>query len=196
VPQRVGSPPYEALSYAWGSLDNLQQVTLRDVSEGHDHTLNDDGEAGLHAEAVSTVSVTQNLAATLRHLRNIDALRILWVDAICIDQKNLEERSQEVRRMGDIYHLASRVVVSLGTSKSCTEMAAEIMEQLGAPSAESIKRCCYNCTFSRKEQVGLMDLMARPWFSRLWIWQEVCKAREAILVCGSKRLRGILSQNQ
>ena len=63
--QVASSRPHEALPYAWGSLNNLQQITLRDVGEGHDHALNDNGEAGLHAETVGTISVTQNLATAL-----------------------------------------------------------------------------------------------------------------------------------
>ena len=68
-------------------------------------TINCDGQA---------VEVTRNLADALRRLRWVDRARILWADAICIDQGNLAERGHQVRLMEQIYRKAERVLIWAG----------------------------------------------------------------------------------
>lgn len=80
-------PRYKALSYAWGSSDNLEDIYV-----------------GTSDEYV--LSVTQNLACALQCLRYEDRPRTLWIDAICVDQANLTERSSQVQRMTDVFKLA------------------------------------------------------------------------------------------
>ncbi|KAH9207025.1 heterokaryon incompatibility protein-domain-containing protein, partial [Leptodontidium sp. 2 PMI_412] len=78
------TPDFEAVSYTWGSDDN------------------------------PTLPVTQNLAEALPHFRYEDRPRVLWIDAICVDQENLMERGHQVKRMSDIYSNAAKVFVWLG----------------------------------------------------------------------------------
>lgn len=85
---------YDALSYVWGSTDNPVTITVRSALLTED----------------SSLSVTQNLAVALKHLCSSNTPRTLWIDAICIDQKNMQERSEQVLRMNDIYRMATRVV--------------------------------------------------------------------------------------
>jgi hypothetical protein len=94
-------PAFEALSYAWGS-DSYHHVVYVDSPT---------------AEGVSpmTMSIRKNLANALSHLRYADRDRVLWIDAICINQHDLQERGLQVPRMTDIYKYANRVVVWLGT---------------------------------------------------------------------------------
>jgi hypothetical protein len=94
-------PAFEALSYAWGS-DSSHHVVYVDSPT---------------AEGVSpmTISIRKNLANALNHLRYTDRDRVLWIDAICINQHDLQERGLEVPRMTDIYKYAKHVVVWLGT---------------------------------------------------------------------------------
>jgi hypothetical protein len=86
------NPPYEALSYCWGDQSN--PVTIR-------------------CDA-STIPVTQNLYAALLRLQKKQETRTLWVDAICINQGDDSERTQQVRQMKDIYQAVSRTLVWLG----------------------------------------------------------------------------------
>ncbi|KAI8225327.1 Heterokaryon incompatibility protein 6, OR allele [Colletotrichum sp. SAR 10_96] len=97
--------PYEALSYAWGSTDQSETITAN-------------GQI-LH--------VTKNLYSALEHLRQKEN-RILWIDAICIDQTNLQERGHQVGQMSDIYRQADQVLVWLGPSTYETKV---LMESLG-----------------------------------------------------------------
>jgi len=80
-------PQYEALSYVWGSAANPASCKV--------------GQSGNR-----TIRITENLAVALPYLRYTDRARILWIDAICVNQSNLAERSQQVRLMANIYKLA------------------------------------------------------------------------------------------
>lgn len=87
---------YEALSYTWGASTRGEKVLID----------------GKH------INITDNLADALRHLRPSGCGRTLWIDAICIDQHNLDERAQQVRIMGRIYAQAACVLVWLGRGAS------------------------------------------------------------------------------
>ncbi|KAI1430737.1 heterokaryon incompatibility protein-domain-containing protein [Xylaria sp. CBS 124048] len=76
-----GEPEYEALSYVWGPPHFSQQILV------DKHPL----------------KITENLECALRHLRQASSPRILWVDAICIDQASTAERSHQVTLMRAIY---------------------------------------------------------------------------------------------
>ncbi|KAF2686157.1 hypothetical protein K458DRAFT_208860 [Lentithecium fluviatile CBS 122367] len=89
---RRASHLYECLSYVWGSPENKQRIFVNDAC----------------------LDVTRNLHSALIHLRDSDLPRVMWVDAVCIDQENLKERGQQVQFMALIYAYAAKVVVWLG----------------------------------------------------------------------------------
>jgi hypothetical protein len=95
---------YEALSYTWGSPRSPGTILLNKVP----------------------FLATENLEAALRCLRQPDESRILWVDAICINQLDLAERSQQVGLMRRIYSQASNVVIWLGSR--CHKDASAFLE--------------------------------------------------------------------
>lgn len=96
---------YEALSYTWGSKHTTDTILL-------------DGKPCL---------VTSNLNDALRRLRHPDESRILWVDAICINQQNDTERSQQVGLMRRIYSQASKVVIWL-RSRKCDKRVCKFLD--------------------------------------------------------------------
>ncbi|KAF8858588.1 hypothetical protein BDZ45DRAFT_590981 [Acephala macrosclerotiorum] len=77
-------PRFEALSYVWGNPHPRQTV----ICNGQPH------------------SMTPNLALPLRRLRSLDTARIVWIDAISVNQEDLGERSQQVQLMRTIYNQA------------------------------------------------------------------------------------------
>jgi hypothetical protein len=97
--------PYEALSYVWGDPKDPVPIKV-----GQDD-----------------LTVTRNLHAALLHLRYRYFERILWVDAICIDQENLRERGEQVQSMAKIYGSANRVVVWLGEATADSDQALEVI---------------------------------------------------------------------
>ena len=66
----------------------------------------------------------------------------MWIDAICIDQSNLKERSEQVRCMRLIYQKARRIVVWLGEADAQSTLAMDTLERLG-PRQDNITRFCW-----------------------------------------------------
>jgi hypothetical protein len=83
---------YEALSYVWGSQEDTVVIKIDEQS----------------------FRVTRNLYSALVHLRDRSVQRVLWVDAICINQMDSAERSQQVMLMGTLYRSANQVNIWLG----------------------------------------------------------------------------------
>ncbi|KAL5421551.1 hypothetical protein PMIN04_005513 [Paraphaeosphaeria minitans] len=106
TPKRT-SHLYECLSYVWGSVEDKQTIQV------------DDAE----------LAVTKNLDGALRRLRDPDLNRILWVDAVCINQYDLGERSNQVAIMAMIYAYANRVVLWLGEEADGSKEAMELLRK-------------------------------------------------------------------
>jgi hypothetical protein len=91
---------YDALSYAWGDPVYSESIQVCE---------------SLNVEQVSQyLPITRNLFEALLRLRLDDAPRTLWIDALCINQDDLEEKGNQVARMGRVYREASQVIVWLG----------------------------------------------------------------------------------
>ncbi|PVH77480.1 hypothetical protein DL98DRAFT_367783, partial [Cadophora sp. DSE1049] len=86
------APPYEALSYVWGELNLSDYV----ICNGQ------------------IISITRNLGIALRHLRCRGETRVVWIDALCINQDDADERSSQIKLMRQVYTRTWRVVVWLG----------------------------------------------------------------------------------
>ncbi|OCK73181.1 HET-domain-containing protein, partial [Lepidopterella palustris CBS 459.81] len=93
------APAYTALSYVWGSEEDAAIVQIDGVD----------------------FRVTQNLKDALLHLQMPDQERLMWVDALVINQSDIPERNEQVPRMRDIYASAKSVVIWLGKGNSNLE---------------------------------------------------------------------------
>lgn len=102
-------PDYEALSYTWG--DPTVKVPIR-VNE-------------------NVLQVTPNLNNALRHLRRRNEKRVLWVDAICINQDDLGEKSYQIPFMGEIYSRTTNCLAWLGLETAHTKQAIATALALG-----------------------------------------------------------------
>ncbi|KAF5581096.1 heterokaryon incompatibility (het-6OR allele) [Fusarium pseudocircinatum] len=83
---------YSALSYVWGSSQATETIQI----DGHDH------------------NISINLACAIRHLRDERNSVLVWIDALCINQRDIGERSSQVAMMRDIYASAQYVIVFFG----------------------------------------------------------------------------------
>jgi hypothetical protein len=169
------SPVYEALSYTWGEREErenpslLRQITL-------DRT---------------PFRVTQNLADALYHLRLKDYDRHLWVDAICINQGDPDERNNQVQQMARIYQLAKHVHVWLGPENDKSLIAMKFLKRVDTKVRQYVK---YHSDEEEKKELEAIhvyikehhdnpenrstwDAIERLWqrnyWSRIWIIQEV-----------------------
>jgi Heterokaryon incompatibility protein (HET) len=117
-------PKYEALSYTWGTELSKKHIKMN----GH------------------RFHVSSNLFDALLNLGNLDVERTFWIDAICINQKDIDERNSQIQLMPFIYKRAETVVVWLGGDLD-----------------------------------RLFDLRESEYWKRLWVIQEVAKARKLIV---------------
>jgi hypothetical protein len=174
---------YDALSYVWGSAENLKSITIVGTCTN---------------PRSGQLPVTENLAVALRHLRKQHEIRTLWIDAICINQKDLTERSTEVGNMGKIYKKACRTLVWLGPEEENSSLAAHLLQSIPKdvyqraacwmirPRSETYEKI-YSLdkfTSSKASWVAFSKLCCRPWFSRLWVYQELHLSKVATAVVG------------
>lgn len=174
-------PPYDALSYAWGDRSKSRTVYFENRS----------------------IPVTESLFSALRRLRYQDRNRVLWADAICINQDRFHEKNHQVALMGKIYSEAQQTLVWLGeesdeVSRGAFDFASRLdsflsnnlhgyrdrqseFSRLPIPS-EVASRLRTTWIPELYERLG--PLFNKPWFGRLWVVQEVILARHVELILG------------
>lgn len=165
---------YMALSYVWGSSEESNTLIYLDGPP---------------------FPVTPNLHAALKRFRHRNRRRMLWVDAICINQHDNNEKSHQVSRMKHIYQEASCVLMWLGPEDQDSQIAMDwlcdlddamlLTDEPGFPPAlirpyQSIARAELSAALSK--------LLDRAYWSRLWILQEAVVGRHSLLCCGSCRV--------
>lgn len=179
VVRLVDGPVYDALSYTWGDESHRRYISVND----------------------QRFSVTSNLWTALRYLRHTSETRCLWVDAICINQKNVKEKNFMVSQMHLIYHNSKRVIAWLGDSTLKSEQAFRFLAKYmseGPPlgdDQEGWQAVVENSKPMRNVDLStwdaLLDIFGRPWWNRAWVVQEVsCSRAGWTLMCGSSELSG------
>lgn len=167
---------YEALSYVWGPPSSTEKIYC----------------------AGKTLPVTQSLSAALQRFRMPSAPRTIWIDQICINQANLEERKHQVALMTRIYKNAKKVLIWLGPddtglasdardlTRQISNLYQDIPERLSLwfPSDEDLEACRLPKR-SSPEWTALERFCQLPYFDRIWVIQETVMASDAVLVWGS-----------
>lgn len=158
---------YDALSYVWGDQSSKTTIFL-------------DGEP---------FEITANLHWALRRTRDLHVKRVLWADAICINQLNLQERSQQVAMMGSIFSNARRVLVCTGDPPN--DGGDEDVLTLMYVFALLWSRHGYIPTIKEDDPLwtdprwrSVATFMQLPWFRRAWVIQEVGLARDPRVLYG------------
>ncbi|KAF7886448.1 hypothetical protein EAF00_010551 [Botryotinia globosa] len=164
---------YEALSYVWGTLAG--HVPIQVCGE--------------------SFKATSNLELALRHLRYRDRSRVLWVDAVCINQLDIPERNSQVKLMGSIYETAHQVVVWLGEEESGTKESIELIHRMaGNHKLHWMDLTPMEDDNPRPElgtdRLNLFMFFRKPWWTRMWTLQEMAKAKSLTFICGSYVISG------
>lgn len=184
------SVQYEAVSYAWESLEKPHSINIRNVGD---------------------IAITSSLFDTLRHFRYAHRPRTLWIDAICIDQNNVPERNQQVAKMADIFSAPTAVLVWLGPGEITDTLAFATMDVHKLENWDSryfvdIKTlhdslCAYKESYALSrsslkadEDIAIAALRAiltisqAEWFLRLWVVQETTDLTKVKYFRGSHEL--------
>ncbi|KAI1375136.1 HET-domain-containing protein [Hypoxylon crocopeplum] len=181
-------PSYEALSYVWGDSINRKPIRV-------------DGR---------TVEVTQNLFFALRRLRSTKSPRVMWVDAICINQDDKKEKSAQVAMMGTIYTCCEKATLWLGEDMDALRNAGcssrppmslharrafELLRILGQDRHYNELPCYISTDHDHSLRVhpdfrahfkGLGVVFDAPWFTRIWVVQEMALPGEVEFVFSSE----------
>lgn len=177
-------PQYETISYAWGPLHETETVFI-----------NND----------SCLEITRNLWSALDAFRHKSEPMVLWADQICIDQHNLLERRRQVALMQIIYSQARNTVIWLGQPDAIGALAFDFIEKVSKLNidqktiwqigidivrfSEAVILAQHQelKTFIERERRGLRalsKLLRRPWFARMWCFQEVVVSKKLLYFCG------------
>ncbi|KAH7141061.1 heterokaryon incompatibility protein-domain-containing protein [Dactylonectria macrodidyma] len=167
-------PDFEALSYCWGDKLSLETVLVN----GHNHP------------------VTTNLYGALQRLRYNDKPRRIWVDAICINQKDDNEKAHQVNLMKYIFTTAISTTLFIGdyedddtplenvmedirpSSHAGVEAAFSLIRELGDKHLWYLDRCDEalvppnSLTVWYRNTYAIHSLISQPWWSRMWTVQE------------------------
>ncbi|KAH8596886.1 heterokaryon incompatibility protein-domain-containing protein [Bisporella sp. PMI_857] len=174
------SQKYVAISYAWGNPTTTHQIQC-------------DGKE---------LGVTANVIDLLKNIRHSNEDKVIWIDALCIDQSNIEERTQQVKLMWQIYSKADSVIVWLGANRDEPSILSSFLLKLSRAFREFKRRqsledqpepVISDAEILKKtgtlptspEWIAVKRLFERQWFHRLWVIQEVALSTDQIFWYGN-----------
>ncbi|KAJ4377423.1 hypothetical protein N0V83_000248 [Neocucurbitaria cava] len=141
---------------------------------------------------------TTNLYHALRMLRAKE-IRKIWIDAVCINQQDREEKSQQIQRMRSIYARAKRVVVWLGPESPNSNLAMHLLGILSKPPNITSSDTSYQMALKERSisapsgpfaeaWKAFDDLFAREYWQRAWIIQEIAASGDILICCGQESI--------
>lgn len=176
---------YETVSYAWGNAHERAPIKVDDFC----------------------MSVPASSVQVLRRVRNRHTTRLVWIDAICINQADNEERGQQVALMGEIYTNTVRNLIWLGEEDHDTSRAVDAMKAIRrdidvrCQGRSDLRHILYASGSSRLvsgmgprvsrsrlsvgiDEEALSHFYKSTWFTRLWVCQEAALPPESICYKG------------
>jgi hypothetical protein len=150
---------YSALSYVWGDDHDRRPIQLNGVN----------------------TTITANLEKALKQLRAGKKATKIWVDAICINQRDNTEKSHQVQMMGEIYkHANIRTVLWLGDAENDSHEALQLIA-----TADAQFFVDYDPSAASPALQALKILLKRAWWKRMWVVQEMMLSPNPVLKCGA-----------
>jgi hypothetical protein len=153
-------PVYETISYVWGDATQRGVILLDD----------------------SVLDVPASSEEVIRRMRLVDRHRVVWIDAVCINQNDVQEKNQQVAMMQDVYALSSLNLVWLGSIEGAIGLkeAVRIILSDFRHCTEDFARVYDFHLYKPRTRVDLTPLAAvarSRWWTRLWIVQEASLVR-------------------
>lgn len=161
---------YDALSYVWGDMTETVSITVN----------------------TQAFDIHKNLDTALRYLRREKGRRLLWVDAICINQHDEDEKNCLVAGMSDIYQQANFVIAFLGPGLEHSRLFDFCNDVTADDAVDTFRGFQAMLDRYGEERIiaELIHLLNRPWWSRAWIIQELAYAQsDPLIMYGNKYTR-------
>lgn len=133
------------------------------------------------------VSITRSCQDVLQRIRNRFYTKCVWIDSLCVDQDNVQERGHQVQLMPHIYTRAKKTYVYVGPTTSKDE---SILEALATGRVEHVWSAD-----GEPFGVTLNNFLRRPYFFRVWIIQEIALSPNPVILCGEKEFPWSVLQN-
>ncbi|KAK9773324.1 putative Heterokaryon incompatibility domain-containing protein [Seiridium cardinale] len=195
---RTGSYPFTALSYFWGEGEPIHDITITSYKRPDKKLkkLSTKRRAAIQFEKrkswcpSGTVYVRSNLFVALKRFRHKRDVRMMWIDALCIDQDDKNERSAQVKKMHELYLHATNVCIWLGDGTGDNAPNPEdcfkfLKKMLDLKNLDCLLDQGTNDTSELvRNTANIVCLMCNKWFSRRWVLQELALARKAEVVYG------------
>ncbi|KAI3316589.1 hypothetical protein HD806DRAFT_423915 [Xylariaceae sp. AK1471] len=173
-------PEYDGISYVWGDLHDVVSITCDGIS----------------------TNITTSLHWALVRVRLLDRPRVVWADALCINQNDTQERNRQVTLMGHIYAKARFVLACMGQdAQDAAHQVASLVNQyepilvrigdsdvyreFDSPDMRRFWGHVVGADGHVERWRHLGDLLQRSWFRRAWVLQEVGLAKDPRVVYGS-----------
>lgn len=158
-------PEFTAVSYTWADSDGNRSLS----------------EEIFLGDWWIPLPITPNCAAALNRLRSGHQAQTFWIDSICINQVSTEEKSHQVRLMRDIFSRATSVTIFLGADEDTQD--ARLLKR----TSESLfySGCQEDIIWDAlRDHVAVRALFDRPYWSRVWVVQEVLLSKKATVLLG------------
>ncbi|KAJ5031873.1 heterokaryon incompatibility protein-domain-containing protein [Bipolaris maydis] len=172
----ISSQGFDAVSYCWGDPKSTHIIYFKNFTHGH----------------LPSLTITAKVDSMLRHLRKPHKQRRLWIDAICINQADAEEKTLQVPLMRRIYTAALKVHVWLGAGETFDAQAAFMYLKRIVVADEVEKETVFLPNQFRKDCAAtrstLQQLFLNPWFTRRWVLQEIALAHEITVHYGHDKI--------
>lgn len=170
-------PAYIAVSYVWGDPSIVGHFESH--SEGHKRGLP-------HNKGVFDI-INTILAQ--------DTTLYLWIDSLCINQEDLDERASQVAMMGTIFSQARQVLAFIGETDEISTTAIDFIlltanhmwahGSLGdSATAPGLASLLSEIGPAARDWKSIKGLTSRPFFHRLWIVQEIALGNDPVVICG------------
>jgi hypothetical protein len=179
------SEEFYALSYVWGNPEATHDIEINGT----------------------TAQISANLHAALISVRNNTKYRVIWADALSINQHDTEEKSWQVQQMSMIYSRARATIAWLGLASDDSKLALESLIELhktthskrwniqaameGDPPVGAVKKSIQQFASDSSRWNAVANICARPYWSRIWIFQEMVCARDKYFLCGNTLAKDI-----
>ncbi|KAI1351667.1 heterokaryon incompatibility protein-domain-containing protein [Xylaria sp. FL0043] len=159
----IDPPAYTAISYAWGDADNKRSIQI----------------------GKTKISVAASLFGALDAIRQREEDVLVWVDALCIDQQNRDERSKQVQLMTEIYAKATLVAIWLGPLENDSHLAIELLQDIAIAKNDPEEITAHLLSPTQLRAIeAVVHLFQRDYWKRLWVVQEVSNAKAIKVFCG------------
>lgn len=174
---------YNPISYTWGEPTDLRTITINNLS----------------------IKVRDNCWYALWQVRRIHSAHLVWIDSICINQDDVEEKSSQVNVMDEIYRFGTHVFACVGPHENDSEylidqIALLVEEQTHRPesgftsyewgdselnlrSRRDVDSRMDDSQFERLKQAALA-FGDRVYWTRAWVAQELCLSRMQWVLIG------------